>query len=111
MAKPERTRQGQQRVLARRAVRKRDRTPEQDLEPGGLSATVRSMRREWARSGLWAVVYLSLRRVLGLVALLARSRGGKEIELLALRHDVAVLRRQVGRPRYQPAERVRGRRR
>ena len=64
------------------------------------------MRRERARSGLWALVYLSIRRVLGLVALLARSRGTTEIELLALRHEVAVLRRQVGRPRYQPADRA-----
>lgn len=44
--------------------------------------------------------------MLGLLALLARSKAGTEIELLALRHEVAVLLRQLGRPRYQPAHRA-----
>jgi len=47
------------------------------------------MRRERAPSGLWAVAYLTVRRVLRLVALVARSRGAKQIELLALHHEVA----------------------
>jgi hypothetical protein len=41
-----------------------------------------------------------------LVVLSFRAEGSKEIELLALRHKVAILRRQVGRTAYQPADRA-----
>jgi hypothetical protein len=62
------------------------------------------MRRR--RGQLWAFAYLAARRVLELVVLLGRSENAKEIELLALRHEVKVLRRQVGRPAYEPADRA-----
>jgi putative transposase len=64
------------------------------------------MRRDRVRGGLWAFVYLAVRRLFELAVLTARSDDAKEIELLALRHEVAVLRRQVGRPTYQPADRA-----
>ena len=57
-------------------------------------------------SGLWAFVYLALRRLLEFLILVIRSESTNQVELLALRHEVAVLRRQVGRPAYQPADRA-----
>jgi putative transposase len=51
-------------------------------------------------------VYLLLRQVLQMLAQLARDDGSKDVELLVLRHQVAVLRRQVRRPPLEPADRV-----
>ena len=51
-------------------------------------------------------LYLLLRRVLELV--LGRRRGDvdKDVEILVLRHQLAILRRQAGRPRFRPADRA-----
>jgi putative transposase len=64
------------------------------------------MRGRRAQSQLWAFVYLCVRRVLEFVVLLARSDDAKEIELLALRHEVAMLRRHVKRQSFEPADRA-----
>src|ERR1039458_3823844 len=64
------------------------------------------MRGPRARCELWAFAYLSLRHVFGFVVLLSRSADAKEIELLALRHEVAMLRRQVKRRSFDPADRA-----
>jgi transposase len=47
-----------------------------------------------------------VRRLFELVVLFARSERAKEVEILVLRHELLVLRRQVGRPRLRSADRV-----
>jgi putative transposase len=54
-----------------------------------------------------SLVYLLLRQILQMLTQLARDDGAKDVELLVLRHQVAVLRRQVRRPDLQPACRAR----
>ena len=52
------------------------------------------------------LLYLSLLRVLGWISLLARSEASKDAEILVLRHQVLVLRRQVGAPGLSWADRA-----
>ena len=47
----------------------------------------------------WSLCYLALRRVLQLVLLRSRLQGFKELEIVLLRHELSVLRRQVRRSR------------
>jgi putative transposase len=53
-------------------------------------------------SGLYIVVC----RLLELLVLLGRSDRAKELEILVLRHELSILRRQVGRPRFEAHDRV-----
>jgi transposase len=50
------------------------------------------------------LAYLTLCRSIQLLALLARGDTAKDLEILVLRHQLAVLRRQVARPRLEPAD-------
>src|SRR5215207_7472898 len=53
-----------------------------------------------------SLVYLLIRQLLQMLTQLARDDGAKDVELLVLRHQVAVLRRQVPRPKLEPADRI-----
>ena len=53
-----------------------------------------------------SVVYLLVRRLLELAVLLGRSQASKEMEILVLRQELTVLRRQLPRPRHQPRDRL-----
>jgi len=52
------------------------------------------------------LLYLIFQQVLGLVLLMGRTSSTKDIELLVLRHEVAVLRRTDPRPRLDWADRA-----
>lgn len=54
----------------------------------------------------WSFAYLALRCTLQFVLLVLRDNRSQEIEIGVLRHQVAVLRRQVHRPDFQPADRA-----
>jgi putative transposase len=53
-----------------------------------------------------SVVYLLVRCLLGCLMVLTRHQVSKDAELLVLRHENAVLRRQISRVRYQPGDRL-----
>ena len=55
---------------------------------------------------IFSVVYLLVRRLLGCLMVLARREVSKDAELLVLRHENAMLRRQISRVRYQPGDRL-----
>jgi putative transposase len=54
----------------------------------------------------WSFCYVVLGRLLQLAALRFRTEEFKELEIVVLRHELAVLRRQTGRPVLEPADRV-----
>jgi putative transposase len=55
---------------------------------------------------IFPVAYLLARSLLGCLLMLARREASRDAEVLVLRHENAVLRRQIGRVHYQPADRL-----
>ena len=53
-----------------------------------------------------SAVYLLVRCLLGCLTVLTRHQASKDAELLMLRHENAILRRQIGRVRYEPGDRL-----
>jgi putative transposase len=55
---------------------------------------------------LLALIYLALRRMLALILLRCRSQEFKELEIVVLRHELEILRRQTRRPDLRQADRA-----
>ena len=55
---------------------------------------------------IFSAAYLLTRCLLGCLVVMARRDASKDAELLVLRHENVVLRRQIGRVRYLPADRL-----
>jgi hypothetical protein len=55
---------------------------------------------------LLKITYMLMRWTFGLAALMFRGDQAKNAELVVLRHENAVLRRNAGRIRYDPADRA-----
>ena len=94
---------------------------------GGNNATSRIDSREWVRPcGVQAqeqgsdqgrrrcariarvscsITFLLVRKLLGLVGI-GPSPDEKDVEIAVLRHQLAVLKRQVARPRFSPTDRA-----
>src|SRR5436190_6500588 len=51
-------------------------------------------------------MYIVVCRLLELLVLLSRRDRSKELEILVLRHELSILRRQVGRPRFESHDRL-----
>ena len=55
---------------------------------------------------LFRLLYLLMARLFDSLVLLARNDTPKDVEILVLRHEIAVLRRQVARPKPDWANRA-----
>jgi hypothetical protein len=57
-------------------------------------------------SGVWSFVHFAFGRILELMMLCFRRRESTEIEIVVLRHELDILRRQHPRPRLKPKDRA-----
>ena len=71
-----------------------------------LGGRVGSALPSWRLPVLVSLVYVVACRLFALVLLLARSDRSKELELLVLRHELSILRRQARRPKLTESDRL-----
>jgi hypothetical protein len=92
--------------LVGRRVRKLRQASELPIpKPPWVSAPVLSALRK-AILVLPRLAYLTLCRSVQLLVLLACGDAAKDLEILVLRHQLTVLRRQISRPELEPADRA-----
>ena len=60
----------------------------------------------WRPPLLVSSLYFVVARLLELIVLLGRGNREKELEILVLRHELSILRRQVGQPRFELHDRL-----
>jgi hypothetical protein len=63
-----------------------------------------AQRRQWGMA--LSFLYLAFVRILELLQLVRHDNGELAVELVMLRHEVAVLRRQMARPALRPTDRA-----
>src|SRR5438093_526422 len=73
---------------------------------GSVLGPVAGEAREDVESVLWSFVYACVVRLVELAVWMFRSRDAKEVEIIVLRHELGVLRRQVHRTALRPADRA-----
>jgi putative transposase len=54
----------------------------------------------------FSFLHLAVRTLLGALARSRRGLHANDIELLVLRHELEILRRQVARPKFRPGDRA-----
>ena len=60
----------------------------------------------WRLPLLVSSLYVAVCRLLQLIVLFARGDREKELEILVLRHELSILRRQVRQPRFDSRDRL-----
>jgi putative transposase len=55
---------------------------------------------------LVSLLYAVVCRLLELIVLITRRDRAKELEILVLRHELSILRREVRQPRFEPHDRL-----
>ena len=76
------------------------------LEARGRTVWVASGSRRSEVFLVVSLVYALFCRLIELVVLVGRGERSKELEILVLRHELSILRRQVKRPRFTPDDRL-----
>jgi hypothetical protein len=74
-------------------------------DAAGKQSVNRPLRAYPARAWV-SVLYVVFRRLLEFVVLLGRDDRTKELEILVLRHELSILRRQARRQRFEAHDRI-----